>query len=441
MRPIILSIIITITNLVSAQTFTNLEPATPLEGVWYSSVAFADVNGDGYEDALVAGMTASMKKTTNLYISSGAGTFTETTGVPFAGVSNSAVAFSDVDSDGDMDVLISGSDNSLSRITKLYTNMGNGNFAENTGSKFEAVEYSAIDFSDIDGDGDEDVLISGRNDERETITRLYTNNGYGVFTKVIETPFEGVENGSIEFADIDNDGDEDVLVTGRNQKEIASTKLYINDGTGSFTATQSTIEQIEQSSVEFADFDNDGDEDLIITGLNELYKPTTKLYLNDGTGNFAEQTNTDLEDFYNGSVAVSDIDNDGDKDLFITGSNDEKHFTKLYTNDGAGNLNETNDTDYLGVFCGAIATSDFNNDGYSDILITGFNNKEKPIAELYINNPAFNADYVAENVLDTDKVNEMQEDEEIMLDEMKTNETENIEIEQGEEIAKQPIKY
>jgi len=443
MRPIIISLFLTITSLLSAQTFTNIESTLSLEGVWHSSVAFADVNGDGYEDALIAGMDASMAGVANLYLNDGTGSFTVTSATTFEGIFNSSIAFSDIDNDGDQDVIISGSNNSIGRITKLYTNNGSGHFTLNTASKLEAIEYSAIAFSDIDNDGDDDLLTTGRNDEREQIANLYTNDGKGKFTKVLNTQFEGVESGTIEFTDIDNDGDNDVLITGRNQKEIPTSKLYTNDGAGSFTLTAKTFEQVEQSSIEFADLDNDGDQDLVITGLNELYEPTTKLYTNDGLGNFSEKTNTTVAGVYDSSIAVADFDNDGDNDLLIAGSNGEKHITKLYTNDGAGNFNEDNNTDYLGVFCGAIAASDFDNDGYNDILITGLNNKQKPIAELYINNPAFNADYVAENVLDTDKTKEVLDNEAIMFDGFNSsnNETpESIEVDTNENIAKQQLK-
>ena len=99
------------------------------------------------------------------------------TGTPFDGVSRGSIAFSDVDSDGDDDFLLTGGDDLGERISKLYTNDGLGNFTEMAGTPFDEVYASSIAFSDVDGDGDEDVLITGENGSDEEIAKLYTNDG------------------------------------------------------------------------------------------------------------------------------------------------------------------------------------------------------------------------------------------------------------------------
>lgn len=81
---------------------------------------------------------------------------------------------------------------------------------------FEDVSHSSIGFSDIDNDNDQDVLITGDQNFTNTIAKLYPNDGNGVYTEVTGAgiPFEGVEDSSIAFADIDNDNDQDVLISG-----------------------------------------------------------------------------------------------------------------------------------------------------------------------------------------------------------------------------------
>ena len=103
------------------------------------------------------------------------GNFTEMAGTPFDGVGSSSIAFSDVDGDGDNDVLITGENNSPEGISKLYTNDGMGNFTEMVGTPFDGVGISSIAFSDVDGDGDADVLITGVNNSFERTSKLYTN--------------------------------------------------------------------------------------------------------------------------------------------------------------------------------------------------------------------------------------------------------------------------
>lgn len=80
---------------------------------------------------------------------------------PFTGVYSSSTVFADVDGDTDKDVLISGYNKDMGPITKLYTNDGSGKFAEKLDTKFIGVFYSSNAFADIDGDGDLDVLITG----------------------------------------------------------------------------------------------------------------------------------------------------------------------------------------------------------------------------------------------------------------------------------------
>jgi hypothetical protein len=96
-------------------------------------------------------------------------------------------------------------------------------------------------------------------------------------------PFEGVSAGSIAFADVDGDGDPDVLITGENNSDIPTSTLYTNDGSGNFTEVTGTpFEGVFRSSIAFADVDGDGDPDVLITGLTNSLRSISKLYTNDG---------------------------------------------------------------------------------------------------------------------------------------------------------------
>ena len=160
---------------------------------------------------------------------------------PFDGVCFSSVAFSDIDGDGDEDLLIMGSNNDWEPVTRLYTNDG-GNFTELLGTPFHDISGSVGAFSDVDGDGDKDLLITGEFAPFEFSVKLYTYDA-GSFTEVLGNTFFPINgNGSITFSDIDNDSDEDVLIMGGNNPSERTAILYINDRTPS---------SIEETTIDF----------------------------------------------------------------------------------------------------------------------------------------------------------------------------------------------
>jgi len=375
-----------------AQNFEEIT-GTPFDGVNRSSIAFADVDNDGDQDVLITGSdNGSIAK---LYTNDGNGNFTEVSGTPFEGVSQSSIAFADVDNDNDQDVLITGYSNQS--ISKLYTNDGNGNFTEALDTPFQGVHVSSIAFADVDNDGDQDVLITGLGHIPPrlyyVISKLYTNDGFGNFTEVLDTPFQDVGHSSIAFADVDNDGDQDVLITGAKSGTVRIAKLYINDGFGNFTEDYSTpFEGVVGGSIAFADVDSDNDQDVLITGQGEWdgssYGKVAKLYINDGFGNFPEVLDTPFDPVSQSSIAFADIDNDNDQDVLITGDSYSGKISKLYINDGTGSFSEAIGTPFDGVMHSSIAFADIDNDNDQDVLITGAKGNVQntnPISKLYRN--------------------------------------------------------
>ncbi|PHI20355.1 hypothetical protein CEQ90_07795 [Lewinellaceae bacterium SD302] len=379
------------TQILAAQTFTEMT-GTPFKGVSRGSIAFSDVNGDGHEDVLITGnsivdvLELEVEPIAKLYTNDGSGNFTEMTDTPFEGVWVSSIAFSDVNGDSYEDVLITGENHGNERIAKLYTNDGSGNFTEMTDTPFEGVATSSIAFSDVNGDGYQDVLITGRNNVQDEIAKLYTNDGSGNFTEMTDTPFEGVRKGSIAFSDVNSDGFQDVLITGLNTVSEGIAKLYTNDGWGNFTeVTGAPFEGVKFSSIAFSDVDGNGHEDVLITGRNDEYVQISKLYTNGGARNFTRRTVTPFEGISSGSIAFSDINGDCYEDVLITGS-----VAKLYTNDGSGNFTEMTGMPFDRVWYSSIVFSDVNGDGHQDVLIAGERwDIHQRIAKLYINDGSF----------------------------------------------------
>lgn len=95
------------------------------------------------------------------------------------------------------------------------------------------------------------------------------------------------------------------------------TVLYLNDGTGSFTESPEVFVSLAWGDINLADIDNDGDLDIINTGISIDYVNETHVYLNDGVGTFTEDTNQNLVALALSKIVFEDVDNDGNVDLLI----------------------------------------------------------------------------------------------------------------------------
>lgn len=313
---------------------------TSLPELGYSSMAFADVDGDNDIDLLLAGQSgggSSIPTGTYLYLNDGNGNFTDSS-QPIANVINCDVGFADVDNDNDQDIFILGSlPNLTGALTQLYINDGAGNYSLSS-NNFTHVYQGAFDFADVDGDDDLDVLVTGTSlgGNFDPISTLYENDGNGNFTEYAGSSFDGVNISTVNFADIDSDGDQDVFITGSSTSNGLSSFLYKNDGNGNFTIVQNTgLVQIIFGATSFGDVDLDGDLDLVIAGRKgAIPDETAKLYFNDGNGNFTESFSSSFTGATASSLDLADIDGDNDLDLFIMGiAPDNVIYSKLYIND------------------------------------------------------------------------------------------------------------
>ncbi|MGB0918185.1 MAG: T9SS type A sorting domain-containing protein [Flavobacteriales bacterium] len=377
-----------VTNLYSNNGTGNFtELVNDIEGSM-DEFAFADVDGDTDLDLFGTGYSASSE----LFLNDGSGVFSRNTGTPFEGALYSSMAYADVDGDLDLDLLVIGEDAVSGGVRKssLYQNDGTGGFTEIVGTPFDSVSRGAVVFADIDGDDDEDILITGINSQWSRIAKLYTNDGSGVFTEVIGAPLDGGFDGDAAFADVDGDDDLDLLITGTNNSFDASTKLYLNDGSGVYTDDlNAPFEQISYSTIVFADVDGDDDEDVIISGETESNTRITKLYINDGLGGFTESVSSIFDIFVvsSGSIAVSDIDGDNDVDLIITGVGEfgGQQIVKLYSNNGTGVFTETTGNNFIATSNGSLSFADVDSDNDFDLLITGRPSFNSPRTKLYQN--------------------------------------------------------
>ena len=291
-------------------------------------------------------------------------------GPPFFHARNGFVSSADIDGDGDADVLMSGQDVDAAELKSImYINDGNGNFAALAGTPFPGLQFGCSGFADIDNDGDPDLLITGSNFSPKSFADLYSNDGSGNFSRVPNTPFQPVTEGALEFADVDGDGDLDLFLTGYvADTERGFTQLYLNDGSGGYAESPgAAFDQLKFSSVKAIDVDGDLDRDVIIAGSDDNDSLTTRLYLNDGSGAFSPAGDAPFAGIQAGDIAVGDVDNDGDEDVLLVGS----HMAELYLNNGAGDFTAKPGLPFTGTFLGTADFADLDLDGDLDVLVTG----------------------------------------------------------------------
>jgi len=222
----------------------------------------------------------------------------------------------DMDGDGDLDILsASGNDDKIA----WYKNNGMGGFGSEQVVSSAAVFAVSVYATDLDGDGDQDILSGSALDN--TVSWFENTDGLGTFgtQQVISNTVMGVY--SVHSADIDSDGDMDVLSASPDDSEIYWHEN--TDGLGSFSAKQVISTALNfPYSVHAADIDGDGDMDVLSASYNDnkvaWYENT------DGAGLFGVQQIITTSAMGAWFVYAADIDGDGDMDVISASGFDDK---------------------------------------------------------------------------------------------------------------------
>lgn len=188
-------------------------------------------------------------------------------------------------------------------------------------------QHGDIAVGDIDNDGDNDLIIGGVQRDSPYLYQggIYINDGKGNFSKKADCPFTIGKMGSIDIGDIDSDGDLDIIFNGQNSTGTSISKgIALNDGSGNFTiGSLSKYPTPPNSSTSsfFADFNNDGRLDYCLTGSgNDSY---IAIYLQQEDGSCKEDRGSFQKyKFSNITAQAVDYDNDGYIDIFVMGSLD-----------------------------------------------------------------------------------------------------------------------
>jgi hypothetical protein len=315
-----------------AGVFTDESTARLNVNGWARGVELGDIDGDGDEDMIIA---QDFEKFPLLYENDGNGFFTSITAqLPAIALSSSRAQFGDIDNDGDLDIYItSGTGNRFGCDQyRVYVNDGAGNFVDETATRHPIGSVcSNMDciFGDIDNDFDLDVRTGSTGTNN---SRLYRNNGMGVFTLVAGVPADS-SCYSYDFGDIDGDGDLDLI--GANGLSGSNAEILLaNNGAGVYSNVSGQISpnpSQDDNDSKFLDWDNDGDLDLLIARLGG----GEKSYLNNGAGFFTQVTNV-IQSITDSSldIKVADLNNDGRYDVVTAQGESGSYQNRIYINNG-----------------------------------------------------------------------------------------------------------
>ncbi|MCH4822855.1 VCBS repeat-containing protein [Gramella lutea] len=240
--------------------------------------------------------------------------------------------------------------------------------------KMQSQEGPATAVADIDGDGNDDLYIGGA---FGSPGKIYLQKEPGKLEPITFNAGENFEDTDAEFADIDGDNDLDLLVTSGGNFKNARTGLraYINDGNQNFSDYKIvSYSPNNTSNVEVSDIDADGDLDLFlgvytVPGIYGL-KVSSLILENNGKGEFKDITEfaaPGLKDIGMVKAAVfEDLNKDGNSDLTVVG---EWMSPKIFINNqGRFELKKDELSDYAGLYNSVLA-KDINNDGFPDLIL------------------------------------------------------------------------
>lgn len=352
-------------------------------GNFIDDIDSGDIDGDGAPD--VVAVSRDLEDSRIYYFKNNGGTFADAAVITQDFIEPRAVHITDVDGDGNLDVVGTSSyDDSGTHNVFWYRNTdGAGTFELNATILDTGAEPRFMDSSDVDGDNDMDLVVPLQGAGEIILIENTDGNGTLAVAQTLASGLEGVER--VAFGDVDGDGDQDIIAN----VDTAGQVIWLEnmDGAGTYSDVKFVSEDTEQASgLSIVDLDADGDMDVMTTSQ---FASKVSTHINDGNGMFVTSEITPANAIEPQMAFLVDIDGDGDLD--VLGQSEFDYEIAWYENlDGAGNFGGQNlivDYDLAPQLDGAprptvfwdIETGDLDNDGDIDIITSEPNRADKII--------------------------------------------------------------
>ena len=321
-----------------SDTIAGMEPGVPVGGI--GGVDLIDYNRDGWVDAFLQG--SALKGT----LINSNGTF-NTSGIETFSLTYSDAKWGDVNMDGAPDLFVMGVDESQDIIINdLYLNDGTSLSKDQT-TIFPDLFNGSSSWGDYDNDGDPDLIICGQTaDKTASVSRFYKNEPTGRLTELTTAEdVGGLKAGAFRFADLDSDGDLDMIMSGWNKIQgKLVTWILQNEPLGTFSLIPNQINfGVAYGTIDAIDYNNDGLKDFAIAGADSvtnhagsIHSLSGRVYLNNGDGTFSA-----IKEISGArTIRFADINLDSTPDLIANGTtgigHDSLTFSHVYLNTTAG---------------------------------------------------------------------------------------------------------
>lgn len=328
----------------------------PITSEWTNRVEVVDINGDGLVDILFANggnySEPGKPEASRIFINQGPNTRFKEVTEEILGDSkflSRVIKVRDISGDNIPDIIIG---TTYQTQSQLYLGLGSGKFKNVTPTHLPQIEASIgdIELGDVDLDGDLDMILAdwGKGNNMNNsggITKLWLNNGKGIFTDVTETQMPKIPiqfSWDLEFIDFDNDFDLDIAIS---CKRCATSRLFVNNGSGIFEDKRLLPAYTNNYDFEVMDINNDGFLDMITINDGDIVNAESSsrkehIFLNVEGKRFIDATDklwvsTENIGKDDNNISFLDFDSDGDADFLISSLTGED---RLLINDGQGSF-------------------------------------------------------------------------------------------------------
>ncbi|MBK8808841.1 MAG: VCBS repeat-containing protein [Bacteroidales bacterium] len=228
--------------------------------------------------------------------------------------------------------------------------------------------YYSVDLGDYDNDNDYDVLFPNS---------IYKNIDGNINAQKIDLPT--VFSDYSKWIDLNKDGNLDFFAL-----EGGFLHLYSNIQ-GEFTRNDTyTVPAVKESGdIIFTGLNNDGKQDIVMLGEDLKGMPQLFMYMYSDTG-FVKNKQI-FEPLMSSSLCVIDIENDSDKDIFYCGKDINNVYHSIILVNTPTGFVKVKDHGIAALAYADCIAADLNNDGYSDLVVAGYNSKYVDVIEVYLN--------------------------------------------------------